>query len=66
LSNKWTGEDVAAVLANPIYTGIGPYPPIVTDDDWVKAASRSIEEEGAEVFLHRMLQVLRESLRGEA
>lgn len=52
-------QAVADILANPIYAGIPPFPRIVSDDEWVKAAVVCIKEEGAEVFLKRMLMMLR-------
>lgn len=58
----WTSEDVANLIANPIYVGMGPYPKILDDDLWVESAVRAIGEEGAAAFLTRMLTVLRAAL----
>lgn len=43
----WTAQDVAQILANPVYAGLGPYPPIVSDDDWVNAQVMRVQEQGA-------------------
>lgn len=57
-----TPEAVRGILVNPIYTGVGPFPRMVTDDAWVRACAGLIEEDGAEQFLVNMLFVLRECL----
>ena len=48
-----------AVICNPIYAGIPPYPPLVSDEEWIAAARRVIEQEGVEQFLANMLYLLR-------
>jgi hypothetical protein len=48
-----------AAICNPIYAGIPPYPPLVSDEDWIVAARRVIEQEGIEQFLANMLYLLR-------
>ena len=58
----WTPDDVLRMAANPIYTGIPPYPSIVDDDLWVKAAVKIIDEVGLERFLRVMLKTLRDSM----
>ncbi len=55
-------EHVRGMICNPIYAGVGPYPQIVSDEEWVQAASRMIEQEGSEQFLVNMLAMLRKSL----
>lgn len=57
----WHVNDIKNIICNPIYVGIGPFPQILTDDQWIKCAERSIQEMGAQVFLIRMLMVLRNS-----
>lgn len=58
---RFTVESIRAMLCNPIYTGIMPYSRIISDEEWVAAAARSIREDGVEQFLVNMLYVLRES-----
>jgi hypothetical protein len=48
-----------AAICNPIYAGIPPYPPLVSDEEWIAAARRLIEQEGIEQFLANMLYLLR-------
>ncbi len=57
-----TAEEVKGMICNPVYAGIGPYPQIVDDDTWVRAAARMIKEDGAEQFLVNMLYVLRQTM----
>jgi hypothetical protein len=58
---QFTAEDIRGMICNPIYAGLGPYPRIMKDEEWVQAASRMIREEGAEQFLVNELAVLRET-----
>lgn len=59
--NHWTEDDVADVLTNPIYTGIGPYPRMVDDVTWVRAIARACKENGTQETVLRMLLLLREA-----
>jgi hypothetical protein len=67
-----TEAEIRGIIANPIYAGIGPYPAMVPEEQWVKAAVKAIQEDGAEQFLVNLLSVLRESfqsfenMRGDA
>src|SRR5207237_4377291 len=45
--HELTAEAVKGILVNPIYAGVGPFPPIVTDQDWIQACVRMIKEDGA-------------------
>ena|SRR5713226_1851872 len=60
-SREMTPEAVRGLLINPIYTGVGPFPRMVEDREWVKGCERVIEEGGADQFLVNLLYVLRES-----
>ncbi|MFC1961205.1 hypothetical protein ACFLYO_10910 [Chloroflexota bacterium] len=55
-------EHVRGMICNPVYAGVGPYPPLVSEEEWVKAATVMIKKEGAEQFLVNMLAMLRQSL----
>ncbi len=58
---------VNGMICNPIFTGMGKFPPLVDDEAWITAAGQFIAEEGAEQFLVNLLYLLRESLaEGEA
>jgi hypothetical protein len=63
--HEMTPEAVKGLLLNPIYAGVGPYPPLVEDNRWVHACKKMIEEEGAEQFLVNLLYVLRECFDDE-
>jgi len=45
---KWTPEMVKNMSANPVYAGVGPYPPIVLDALWIEAGEKLIHEIGPE------------------
>ena len=56
-----TNELIEGIMCNPIYAGIGPYPPLVTEAQWMTAAKRYAEEHGLEQFLVNVIFVLRQS-----
>ena len=46
--SKFTGFDVAKMIANPCYAGIGPFQATMSDDKWIAAATRAVRERGDE------------------
>ena len=63
--HEMTPEAIKGLLLNPIYAGVGPYPSLVEDNQWVHACKKMIEEDGAEQFLVNLLYVLRECFDDE-
>src|SRR5512145_1301982 len=47
---------------NPVYVGVPPYRRAVSDEAWIRAAAKLIEQEGVEQFLVNMLYMLRVSM----
>ncbi len=60
---EFTEEEVRGMIANPVYAGIGPFPQLVADEQWIRAAAKAIRVGGPEQFLVNMLHVLRQSLK---
>jgi len=60
-----TPETMRSLVCNPVYAGIGPFPALVDDETWVRAAAQMIEKEGSEQFLVNMLYVLRQAIGTE-
>ncbi len=58
-NTEWTEKQIRGIICNPIYAGIGPYPAIVSDEQWIKSAAIQISNEGAEQFLVNLLSLLR-------
>lgn len=58
---KWRREDIEKMITNPVYCGIGPYPAIIDDETFVKAAARAIRELGPKRYIRRVLENLRKS-----
>jgi hypothetical protein len=52
------------MLTNPVYTGMGPYPSIIPDEDWLDANTRLIEEDGSEVVIRSILAQFQETFPG--
>ena len=65
-TNDQTGDitpaEIRGMVCNPIYAGMGQYPALVTDEQWVAAAATAINKEGSEQFLVNLLYVLRQTL----
>ena len=59
---QWTQGGVEDVICNPLYTGVGPFPALIDDTTYVRAAAKMIREIGPERYLHMMLSKLREGL----
>ena len=62
---EFAASDILGMVCNPIYAGMGPFPQLIPDEEWVAAASQAIKKEGSEQFLVNMLYLLRLSLAGE-
>lgn len=54
----FSGDDILDMVCNPVYAGMGPFPAIVTDDQWVAAVARVIESHGVETVLQRVVRNL--------
>jgi hypothetical protein len=50
------------MLSNPIYVGVPPYNRVVSDEAWIRAAVKLIDEDGPEQFLVNLLYMLRVSM----
>jgi hypothetical protein len=63
--DEWTPGDVASMIANPFYAvnideGLAvPHEPLISEDDWIMANVRLIEELGPEPYLRNLLSVLK-------
>lgn len=57
----WTPEMLRRKITNPVYAGMGPYPPLVDDEAWITANVRLIREEGAAATLRSVLARFREA-----
>lgn len=64
-SGSWTPEMVAGVIINPFNAVelapelIYQHEPLISEEDWVRANLRVIEQSGAEFFLHALLRILK-------
>ena len=66
--SEWTPGDVNAMVINPFYaiqiapSLAEPHEPMVSEDQWVAAKLKVLEEIGAEAYLRSMLSVLKGNL----
>ena len=56
-----TPAEIRGMICNPVYAGFGPFPALVSDEQWVATAAKAIEKEGVDQFLVNLLYVLRET-----
>lgn len=61
MTAKWTADDVRKMLTNPVYAGMGLYPPIVAEDLWLASNVVRIAKEGAEAVVESVLMQFRET-----
>lgn len=58
-SGQWTEEMVGDLLTDPAAIGIGGFPPIVDDEQWIRVNLTMMKEMGAEAFLRNLIRQLR-------
>lgn len=63
---QWTQSDVQNIILDPRTTGVGGWPPVISEDDWVAANVRMIAEMGADGYLRTLLAGLHENFDGVA
>ena len=62
-NDQWTADDVKAILINPIYAGIPPYPQTISDEQWIAVQEKRIDADHEDVrrYFTDMLFYLRQS-----
>jgi hypothetical protein len=65
LLNSQEVETVWELICNPVYAGFRPFPALISDEEWVAAAARMIERDGAEQFLVNLLHILRQTFAND-
>jgi hypothetical protein len=50
-SDHWTANDVRAILHNPVYVGLGPFPALIDEATWLAVQERMMREDGLDVSL---------------
>lgn len=61
METKWTPDALKEMITHPVYAGMGPYPAIVKDEQWLEANTRLIGEAGAKAVLESILARFRET-----
>jgi hypothetical protein len=54
-------QEVSETLCDPTHAGIGFYPRLVSDEEWIAGAKHVIEDRGLDFFLPTLLAALHES-----
>ena len=64
--SKWTPGQIFALMVNPIYAGVPPFPPIIDDDEaWIGMQCKLVERYGPELVFRLMLDSLRYTFEQE-
>lgn len=53
--SKWTPADVKGLIANPVYTGMGPFQALVSEEMWLEAVLRLMAREGESATIDDIL-----------
>lgn len=70
MTDEWTPGDLSAILGNPFYAInlnpvlAEPHEPLVSEEEWIAANVRQIEELGAEPYLRNLLSILKGNYPG--
>ena len=62
-NNKWKDKDLFNILHNPVLTGIGPFPKLISDKLWAQAMVKSVDEIGIEPALIAIQKNLKDSIK---
>jgi hypothetical protein len=63
--DDWTEGDVNAVLGNPFYAIeidprlAEPHEPLISEDEWIAANVKSLQELGPDAYLRNLLSILK-------
>ena len=65
MAPKFTPADVTAIVGNP-FSAINiapvlaqPHPPLISEQEWITANIKLIEDLGPEAYLHNLLSILK-------
>jgi hypothetical protein len=58
---EWTPGKVMALVCNPIYAGVPPFPAEVDDDKWIELMSRFVDRYGAKLVFRVLLDSVRQT-----
>lgn len=58
---QWTPEMVQKMIMDPRNVGLGPYPPVIPEEDWIASNVKVLKELGPEKYLRQMIALLREA-----
>jgi hypothetical protein len=56
--HSWSNAELRGVVLNPVMTGIGRHPRMITDEDWVMNCEKDVEQNGLAQFLTDLLHIL--------
>ena len=57
----WTPGLVKGIMLNPVYAGLGPFPPVINEETWVAVSLKTMEREGVKQTLVNILFLLKET-----
>ena len=57
-------RDVRIEADNPAATGVGPFPRLISDEQWIWASAAKMRQQGVTPFMGDVLRKLRDTLLG--
>ena len=60
---RFTIGDIQRMVANPIYAGLGPYPALVPESQWLEVAQKASGEVGVRPYLYTLREELAKALK---
>ena len=58
---RQSANNVSDIIHNPVYTGIGPFPRIIEDEQWLSCMTRSAENNGPDYAYLKMTEAVERS-----
>lgn len=65
MGDEWTPGDIGALIGNPFYAInidpalAEPHEPLISEEQWIAANVKQIEDLGADVYLRNLLSILK-------
>jgi hypothetical protein len=57
-------RDIGLEVDNAVATGVGPFPRLISDEQWIRASAAKMRQQGVTAFMRAQLRKLRDTLLG--
>ncbi len=59
--DRWNVNDIRNIMHNPVYIGLGPFPPMIDEKMWITVQERAIGQDGVGPVLVQIRRALEET-----